>query len=353
MTSTSALRIDSAPWQIGANTAITGGTTVTIGDASHTGSMWVDSGYVLDEFYFRCVCPVGWQLSILALVGPSYSAGGILFIDRYAGANTISYSWDGPGYTFSYGQGYNASSMAWLRISKVSYSGRSLIEFSASPDGTIWTPLTDPTLDDPSMNYDLSDVEITINSGGGAVATQMDAFSSTTPIGPASTDDPLDSPPYDITDGPYVPADVPVATAGCATLLELIQQFSGQVRRAVRITGPRRIRMVDVAAPLPDGWTQADAPDLYHTSTRGLATSAPTFSHLVVRANKLALTSSAEFVTDDIRVITSDYRIPDRLPVPFLHPAPVMRVTYTFGTEHFSASVEFAHHKVPLGALRP
>jgi sugar lactone lactonase YvrE len=155
--------------------------------------------------------------------------------------------------------------------------------------------------------------------------------------------DTADDPPYDIPDAPAVPEPA------CASILQLIQEFSAATRRAVRLTGPATITMVDPIAALPAGWTQLDADAIYHSTTHALKAGEKVLSLL---AGDLALSATAALVADDVRLLTSGWRIPDRLPVYGLHPAPVQRITYTFSPQGCTASVEFAFHSVPLALRR-
>lgn len=131
----------------------------------------------------------------------------------------------------------------------------------------------------------------------------------------------------------------------CYSLLDEIRAFSTAVRRAVRITGPTKIEMVNPNAPLPAGWTVDDAGDLYATTTHALVAGEGALS---MAYGDLALSVGATIVSDDVRIVTSTWRIPDRLPVYGLQPAPVKRISYTFTPRHFTASVEFHVPTVPL-----
>lgn len=142
------------------------------------------------------------------------------------------------------------------------------------------------------------------------------------------------------------------AGAETLTVLDAIRQFSAAVRRAVRLTSASSIEMVDLNdPPLPTGWDPADADTLYHSSVLAVAASGET---LRLAAGTEAVTVAAELVTDDVRLITSDWQLPNQLPVygPGLRPAPVKQVSYTMTPKTFTASVEFAFPAVPAVVRR-
>lgn len=136
---------------------------------------------------------------------------------------------------------------------------------------------------------------------------------------------------------------------GTDTLLDLIRWFSGAVKRPVRLISGTSVSMVVPNTPLPSGWTQADAADLYHQAEYTANASTKT---LVLKRGTLDVQASASFVTNDVRLITSSWRIPDQLPVYGLRPAPVRRISYTFTPEEFSADVEFHFPAVPAVVRR-
>lgn len=136
---------------------------------------------------------------------------------------------------------------------------------------------------------------------------------------------------------------------GCATLLDLIREFSGQVRRAVRITGPASIGMVDPNEPLPAGFTAADGTGMYSQASQQLTADDVSLSAL---KGRLTLSMGASVVVNDMRVVDSGWRIPDRLPVYGLDPAAVQRVSYTFTPREFRGTVEFRAATVPLSVRR-
>lgn len=165
--------------------------------------------------------------------------------------------------------------------------------------------------------------------------------------GPKRWDDETLPPPDKYDPNATMPA---VPDSGSATLLDLVRAFSIKARRAVRITGPTTISMVDPSTPLPTGWTAGDADGLYSTSRRSadVSTGSVTAAGAVI-----TLSASADLVADDVRLVTSSWRLPDRLPVVDLPPAPVKRVTYTFSPDGFRASVEFHYPVAPAAATRP
>lgn len=215
-------------------------------------------------------------------------------------------------------------------------------------------PVTTTTYTTPAVSVDAADYSLILK------------IASTLPTAPASTerwvevvvtkvefiatagDEPeLDLEVYD----PFDPdADAPaVPEPECSSVLDLIREFSGLVRRAVRITGPSSISMVDPNAPLPAGYTADDAAGMYHQTQQQLSAGTVVLSLL---AGKLGLALSADLVSDDARILTSGWRIPDRLPVYTIAPTAVQRVNYQFTPRGFQASLEFRAASVPLSVRR-
>lgn len=150
---------------------------------------------------------------------------------------------------------------------------------------------------------------------------------------------------------PAIPANSPPTTQ-TMTILDAIRQFSAAVRRAVRLTSATSIEMVNPnVPPLPTGWSDTDGENLYHSSDRTVAASGET---LRLAAGKETVAVTANLVTNDVRLITSDWQIPNQLPVygPGLRPAPVKRLTYTMTPKTFTASIEFAYPAVPAVVRR-
>ena len=175
------------------------------------------------------------------------------------------------------------------------------------------------------------------------------------PDNPDPTPDPDDPDPWNSNDDPapdhYVPNQiVPAETDdGSSTLLDLVRAFSTAVHRAVRITGPTTIEMVDPSVPLPPGWANTDAAGMYTTTVRSAAASTQVLS---VRAGDVKVDASAQVKANDMRIVLSSWRIPNRLPVYGLPAAPVQRITYTFSPTGFEASVDFHFAAVPIEARR-
>lgn len=163
-----------------------------------------------------------------------------------------------------------------------------------------------------------------------------DVDTTTTPPAPA-----IWNPP----EGPDPLGSQDASASGKSTLLELVRTFSAAVNQAVRIVGPLTIEMVDPNLPLPDGWSDDDAGDLYVSATRSVNANTKVLS---VRSGNVSLTASAQWKADDVRLLRSTWRLPDRLPVYGLPAAPVQRISYTFGPNGYSASLDFHYHDVPL-----
>jgi hypothetical protein len=184
------------------------------------------------------------------------------------------------------------------------------------------------------------------------------------PVGPGGVPIPpvpLPPPPGPTDPWPLVPNDptkpgplpnviAPVASAGgSSTVLQLVRDFSAATRRAVRLTSSRSIEMVPDNTPLPAGWVQADAVDIYHSSTQSSIAGIHTLS---LESADLALTASATLVANDVRLLLSGWKLPEQLPVYSLnHPAPVARVTHSFTRTSYRGSVEFLF-PVPSATVR-
>jgi hypothetical protein len=128
----------------------------------------------------------------------------------------------------------------------------------------------------------------------------------------------------------------PAWTAGSGILLDIIREFSGQVRRPVVLTSPYSIAMwnINTASPIP----QSASPDMYHSIKHSIVAGRETLS---LQDSDLALGAEAELATNDVRVVTSGWRLPQQLPVYGFRPAPVRRVTFTFTPDSFTGSVDF------------
>lgn len=146
-------------------------------------------------------------------------------------------------------------------------------------------------------------------------------------------------------EGPDPLGSQDASASGKSTLLELVRAFSAAVNQAVRIVGPLTIEMVDPNTPLPAGWSDDDADDLYVSATRSVNANTKVLS---VRSGNVSLTAGAQWKSDDVRLLRSTWRLPDRLPVYGLPAAPVQRISYTFGPNGYSASLDFQYHDVPL-----
>jgi hypothetical protein len=113
----------------------------------------------------------------------------------------------------------------------------------------------------------------------------------------------------------------------------------------VRLTGDTSISMCDVNADLPTGFTQDEANDLYYTTSQDAG--APQ-RVMALRSGFLQVSASAGIVTNDVRILMSDWKgPPDPLPVFGLQQAPVSKFEYTMTPKKFTANVEFFFPGVP------
>jgi hypothetical protein len=135
---------------------------------------------------------------------------------------------------------------------------------------------------------------------------------------------------------------------GSATILALVREFSsstkidkngvnvGGVGRAIRITGPREITMVDPAAP--NDLLTIDPDALYSAASTSRAT---TTKALAVLSGAVQVTATASLKTNDVSILVSGWQIPDRLPVRGIGLKPVKSVQMTFTPHTFACGVTF------------
>lgn len=158
-------------------------------------------------------------------------------------------------------------------------------------------------------------------------------------------------PPDPTTQPPRAPrtldpgATVPAKSQTCTNLLDLIREFSAAVRGAVRIVNGSTIEMVDPNEPLPVGWSAEDGDEYYTSVTQKVNANTKV---LYLSKGYMDLAVSGDLIADDVGLITGGFRIPARLPVPDLDPAPVSRISYTFTPTGFRASVELAYPDIPV-----
>lgn len=164
--------------------------------------------------------------------------------------------------------------------------------------------------------------------------------------------DPVGTQPADVPDNFDPDATLPddPIPAGCSPLLALVKDFSAMVRRAVRITGPASIEMVEPNAPLPDGWYIEDAEEMYATTEHTIQAGAADLSYAY---ENLEMSASASVVRNDVRLLVSTWRIPDRVPAYELEAGPVKRITHMFTPKDYTASLEYYVPVVPTAARRP
>lgn len=135
------------------------------------------------------------------------------------------------------------------------------------------------------------------------------------------------------------------SVADTRTLLELAQDYTRCSLHAFRVVAdtpsPRGyvLRLVNVNAPLPSGYSQADSTGMYHRSDHGYSA-----GDKVMRlgSGRLDVSASADVVGDDVRLLGSGWSPPDPLPLYALYPQRTKSVTYTFTPQHFSAAIEFS-----------
>ncbi len=148
---------------------------------------------------------------------------------------------------------------------------------------------------------------------------------------------------------PYVPPDADAKTKTCTSLLDLIREFSAAIKRPVRIINASTIEVVSTTETIPPGWRNGFAGRYYTNTTQNLEANTT-----VLAQNKgtLTLSGRAKIRTNDIGIVTTKWRIPQRLPFPGLKNAPVSRVSYSMTPKAFNAEVEFQFPSVPVSVKR-
>jgi hypothetical protein len=237
---------------------------------------------------------------------------------------------------------YDQTAHKFFRIAVHTAAGATRYYLYSSPDAATWTHrLTSTFTVTPAAV-----IRLTFQGSDGAYLAKVNgsATLAPTPAVPADPANPMGVDPFN----PY--ATQPAQTdPSCATLLDLIREFSAAVRRAVRLIGTNTIEMVPWDEPLPTGFAIADAAGMYHTHSQELKAGDRALSLL---AGDLSMEGGASLITNDVRLATSDWRLPQRLPVYGLSVAPVKRVSFTFTPKTFSGSVELVFPAVPLEVRR-
>lgn len=141
----------------------------------------------------------------------------------------------------------------------------------------------------------------------------------------------------------------PESAEGATSLMEIVRaacDYLGVPVRLVNHTDATEIHAVPASTTLPNGITDADAASMY--SSADVATSAGD-REVSFDPDDVTRQGSATLVNDDVRVLSSPWRIPDPLPIPFADPAPVASFTQTFTPFGYSASLAFSYataHKI-------
>jgi hypothetical protein len=250
---------------------------------------------------------------------------------------------------------YNKTSHEWLRMvrsgSKVTFSaaGTELVNVGTDdkpeyqPGPKEWSTLGSGTIGSiPLCNF------MVLVSGSALAVDNINIlpdYPSTEPPEPPPPDPYGDGDPSD----PNSKAPPTVKEKTCTTYLDEVRLFSNRSGYAVRITGPRRIEIVNRSGGLPTGWTQAEDEELYYSASREVKLGE---NELSLREGYMSMNGGASLRTDDVRILGSSWRIPGKLPAYNLEPASVQRCTFSFTKDHFNAEVTFAFIPVPL-KVRP
>lgn len=150
-------------------------------------------------------------------------------------------------------------------------------------------------------------------------------------------------------DAPIPTTDAGADTSsGTATVLELVRQFSAETRQCVRIVDDHTIEIVNLGDPVPLGMSSSDAPDMYHSVTRTAQAGDKTLS---LEEENLVLSATATIQDNDVRILMSDWKLPNALPVYGLSHAAVSRITHNFAPDGYTATADFVW-PVPLTVVR-
>lgn len=226
----------------------------------------------------------------------------------------------------------------YLKLTKSIAGDRFVGTYLVSTDRITWTTVyqftanLDPPGNPPYRAY-----------LGGTRAVPCYIFDFNVPAPPPEDDPTAQTPRAPRTLDPG--ATVPARSQACTNLLDLIREFSTAVRGAVRILSGSTIEMVDPNEPLPTGWDAGSGGEYYSRLTHGVNANTKV---LRLSNGYMDLATAADIVVNDAGLLTSGFRIPGRLPVPDLDPAPVSRVSYTMTPKEFRASVELFYPDTPL-----
>jgi hypothetical protein len=335
MPNTSALTMSEATWTLVQPATISSG-TLTLGQAASALVGEAESApRDFNSIAFQVTVPDAdngtFSLHLYAQDNASWTK---IDIDRANGVIWYRFHNASTGVTKNFGAGYQADWNAYLKMEQL--PGQNKVAFYSSLDGTDWYYLFDPFSGGTDMGYFvLGSVQVLLTGSYGTTVEIVGA----------------DPDPDPDVDDPFLP-NAPIAAfpgSACASVLDLIREFSGLVRRPVRILSEYEISMVDPNNPLPAGYTSTDAAGMFHSANQQLTAGTTVLSMLTGR---LALDLAAEMVRNDARLLTSGWSVPDRLPSPTTAPAAVRRVTYTFTPTDFQASVEFNAASAPLNLRR-
>jgi hypothetical protein len=298
------------------------------------------------------------DLSINAVVAPFAQ----MYISRASTRKLALEYWDGASLDGYLELTYSPVTHAWLRMR---LDALGVLVFESSPDGIAWAEM----LRGPTFPIAPALVDISVSGDGGTARLSSLQISSTTPSGgnevgggggtaPAAPPKDAYVPIADPADDPPTPASprtpdknklVPAATKTCKSILDLVREFQAATGYAVRITGTSSVELVNPNAPLPSMFRNGHGHEYYSETEEALASSSKVLRLL---SGTMDLQASASITADDVGIVTSNWRIPQRLPFPNLPPAPVKRVGYTFSPQGFRAGIEFAYESVPIEVRR-
>jgi hypothetical protein len=330
--------LNTTKWDVTAGTAtVTSGGWLALGSGDTTGAIRSDNDYRFDHASAMVTPEPGGQ-AMLQLQDRSNTDTAQLSIDRTT--NTLLAAWSIGGDVDSALVDYDLSFQSWLRISRTDTA----LTFEASSEGTFWVSVATH----PITAGQLRAGKAVLSGNRGAV---FDNFNTTpTTSDPPPTEPPHIPPPTDpgakfTTPASSTPGKGANAGKTCNAVIELIRQFSTDVKRPIRIIDADTIEMVDVNAPLPTGWSVADKDDLYHKTTHEVLAGEKVLSTL---SGNLTLNASADLVANDVRLVTSDWIMPEQLPVYGAVSALVRSVSWTFTPTKFEGSLEFKAVPIPL-----
>ncbi|WIM99389.1 hypothetical protein ACTOB_003040 [Actinoplanes oblitus] len=132
----------------------------------------------------------------------------------------------------------------------------------------------------------------------------------------------------------------------CSTILDLVREYQKASGHGVWFINATKIAVFDpFDLPTPANFDE-DLGTYYYPTVE--ATSAAKSKVLRLDAGSTDMTARADLETNDIGIVTGDWKLPMPLPFPDTYAPPVTRITMSFTAEGFRASAEFMFTDEPL-----